>query len=148
MVTAAPVRPRVRVMIAIVSNAIPATATLSPTSSIRGHLAPAPVGTVQAHGEGPKVAVRTADAKSTQPAWVAAGVPFIRARSAVTRWLTGFTFTKARSQPGMVAGLTKTLLANVNGSCTAKLMTVTAWADLSARPSAVQIHDTLKAKAR
>src|SRR5215831_57879 len=97
---------------------------------------------------GPNTAVSTADARSTQPTSPTAGVPFIRARSAVTRWLTGFTFTKALSQAGSVAGLTKTLLANVNGSCTAKLMTVTAWADRSARPSAVQIHDTLKAKTR
>lgn len=97
---------------------------------------------------GPKTAVRAADASSTQPTWPAAAVPAIRARSAVTRWLTGFTSTKARSQPGKVAGLTNTLLANVSGNCTAKLMTVTAWADLSARPRAVQIHDTLKAKTR
>ena len=41
------------------------------------------------------------------------------------------------TQPGSVAGLMNTLLAKVRGSYTAKLMTVTACADLSARPRAV-----------
>jgi hypothetical protein len=61
---------------------------------------------------GPKMAIRAAEASSTHPACPAAPVPFISARSAETRWLTGFAFTNASSQPGIVAGSTNTLLAN------------------------------------
>src|SRR5580658_6470519 len=94
----------------------------------------------------PKTAIRPADDSSTQPAWLAEAVPAIRDRSAVIRWLTGFTSTNPRSQPGIVAGLTNALLARVSGNWMAMLMTLTAWGDRSSRPRVVQIHETLNAK--
>ena len=53
-------------------------------------------------------------------------VLFIRSRAASATWLMGLTLTKAWSQPGMVRGWTKMLLANISGivPTRAKLMTV------------------------
>src|SRR6516165_1105337 len=67
---------------------------------------------------GANTAARMVEASSTQAICPPAGAPAIRARSAVTRWLTGLTETKACSQPGMVRGVTKTLLARVSGNRT------------------------------
>jgi hypothetical protein len=48
---------------------------------------------------------------------VAAGPPTVSARTASARWVTGFTFTHACSQPGMLLVLaSRTLLPNVSGS--------------------------------
>src|SRR5580658_4654274 len=51
---------------------------------------------------------------------------FIRSRAASATWLMGLTLTKAWSQPGMVRGWTKMLLANVGGSSTARPRLMTA----------------------
>ena len=63
---------------------------------------------------GAKTAVSTAQA-STQPAAPAAPVPDVRPHTAVVRWITGLTSTKARSQPDMICGPTKMLPAKVSG---------------------------------
>src|SRR5262249_23195621 len=64
---------------------------------------------------GAKTAVSTAQA-STQPAAPAAPVPDVRPHTAVVRWITGLTSTKARSQPDMICGPTKMLPAKVSAA--------------------------------
>src|SRR6266508_2868546 len=97
---------------------------------------------------GANTAVSAADAASTQPTCPALAVPAIRPRVAVTRWLTGLTSMKACSQPGMVWGSTKMLLARVRGNSTSRLRLLTALGARSTSPRVVQIHDRPNANTR
>ena len=108
----------------------------SPRSS-RGVLCPLWEGSlfaaVEVHGERCEDELECRRRDVTQPIWPAVAVPPIRPRSAVTRWLTGLTSTKARSQPGIVRGSTKTLLAKVSGKTRSRLMLETALGGRRAR---------------
>src|SRR5262245_10213759 len=77
-----------------------------------------------------------------------AGAAAMSWRAAVTRWVTGFRRMTVWSQPGVVAGSTKTLLAMVRGNRTTTPMFSTVAGVRTTRPSAVHIHDTAEQKAR
>src|SRR4051812_22128003 len=84
-------------------------------------------------------------AQATDPP--APAVLFIRARAAGATWLVGVALTKAWSQPGMVRGWTKTLLANESGiSTTLAMARKTAVSDTS-RATAAHSQDRESAKA-
>src|SRR5579859_2449390 len=68
-------------------------------------------------------------------------VLFIRSRSASARWLTGLTLTKAWSQPGMVRGWTKMLLANVGGIVTTRPRLLTVAGSRTSRAIAANSQD-------
>jgi len=69
-------------------------------------------------------------------------VSFIRIRAAVATWLSGLTSTKACSQPGMVLGWTKMLLANESGMSTALAMLMTTAGSQVTRATAAQSKDS------
>src|SRR5215469_18735064 len=66
---------------------------------------------------------------------------FIRSRAAVATWLMGLNLTNAWSQPGMVRGCTKMLLANVGGSSTARPRLMTAAGSRTSRAVAAHNQD-------
>src|SRR5919109_2752201 len=82
-------------------------------------------------------------AATTQPIWPAVAVPAMRPRSAATRWLIGLASTKGCSQPGIVRGSTKMLLANARGKTNNRLTFETALGVRRTSASAVQIHAML-----
>src|SRR5713101_5396150 len=77
-------------------------------------------------------------------------VLFIRSRVASATWLMGLTLTKAWSQPGMVRGWTKMLLANVGGSSTLRPrpLPVAGWRTSSETASNNQDRESPNAMAR
>jgi hypothetical protein len=95
---------------------------------------------------GANTAMSTPLAASTKGTCAAVVVPSMRARAAVTRWLTGLASTNRRSQSGMVAGSTKLLLRNVSGNRTTNPMLMTAFGDRRIRASVVQAQDSAEAK--
>ena len=70
-------------------------------------------------------------------------MPCMRPRDAVARWVIGLTSTNACTQPGIVDGSTKTLLAKVSGNSTVMLTCITDSGVCIFRPSAVHTHDRL-----
>src|SRR5580704_8054516 len=74
-------------------------------------------------------------------------VLFIRSRVALATWLMGLTLTKAWSQPGMVRGWTKMLLANESGISTALAMLMTRAGSRTSRAVAAHSQDTESPKA-
>src|SRR5712691_6016001 len=74
-------------------------------------------------------------------------VLFIRFRVASARWLMGLTLTKACSQPGMVRGWTKMLLAKVGGSSTARPRLLTVAGSRTSRAVAAHTQDRESPKA-
>src|SRR5215471_16097382 len=89
-------------------------------------------------------AVATRD-QVTGPA--ALPVLFMRSRAASARWLIGLTSTKAWSQPGMVLGSTKMLLANVGGIVTTRPRLMTVAGLRKTRAAAAHSHDRESPKA-
>ena len=89
-------------------------------------------------------AVATRDQATAPPA---PPVLFIRSRAAVATWLSGLTSTKAWSQPGMVAGWTKMLLANESGISTALAMLMTTAGSRTTRATAAHSQDSESPKA-
>jgi hypothetical protein len=69
----------------------------------------------------------------------------MRPRDAVARCVTGLYSTMVRSQPGIVAGSTKMLLANVRGKRSRKLVVMTDSGVLTNMLTMIQIHETLNA---
>jgi hypothetical protein len=65
---------------------------------------------------GAKTITSPAHAASSQPIWPINTVPDIRPRTAVTRCVIGLKTTAVSSQPDIVFGSTKILLANVRGN--------------------------------
>src|SRR5580658_8660376 len=76
-----------------------------------------------------------------------APVLFIRSRAAVAMWLMGLTLTKACSQPGMVRGWTKTLLANESGISTTLAMLVTTAGSRTSKATEAHSQDSESPKA-
>src|SRR5215469_11354086 len=72
---------------------------------------------------------------------------FIRSLAAAARWLMGLTWTKAWSQPGMVRGWTKMLLANVGGITTARPMLMTVAGSRTSSAVAANSQDRASPKA-
>ena len=90
-----------------------------------------------AQGEGAKMAVNAAAAASAHSICPVAAVASISGRSVVT----GLRSAAARSQDGMVCGLTKILLLNVNGNRSAQPALMTALGVHRISPSVIQAHD-------
>ena len=76
---------------------------------------------------------------------IAAAAPSIRPRVALTRRLIGLESAMCLSQPGIVAGETKTLLTKVTGKRFTKPRFITAVGVRSGSPSVVHAHDSTEA---
>src|SRR5215510_8420373 len=72
--------------------------------------------------------------------------PSNRPRTASARIVTGFTFTHACSQPGMVTVGTKALLVNVSGNVTTKPKICTFSGLSTITPTSTASHDTASVK--
>src|SRR5688572_27587769 len=73
-------------------------------------------------------------------------VPSSSPRVAVTMWVTGFSATMTCSQPGIVAGSTYTLDANVSGMMTSQLSVSTVDGERTQSATAVKIQPIPNAK--
>src|SRR4051812_47896710 len=96
---------------------------------------------------GANTATRTAAVASTALICPASARPPAASRAAVTRCDTGFAATTARTQPGIVPGSTKVLLAMVSGNSTSSATVDTAFGERSTRPSQQNTHDSATANA-
>src|SRR5690606_37228257 len=97
---------------------------------------------------GPKTARIAAEARSTRAMLPGEGSPCIRPRTASARCVTGLKATMAWSQPGIVAGSTKMLLAKVRGKMIRKFAVMTDSGVSAMRPARMKIQETANAKTR
>src|SRR5690349_13494602 len=93
------------------------------------------------------MAISTAQMISTPVTSAIVAVPNISPRTVLTTCVTGLMLTTVCSHDGMVSGLTKILLAKVSGNEAIPLTAWTASGVFMTKPTAVQIHDRLKANA-